>query len=76
MASATWALMTKVPTVCVSRKGGGHDRDSISMEPRGIHWGKKSAYVDFEHLFKVGDAIHHVVGPFLLDGDTGAVNAS
>lgn len=46
------------------------------MWPRAIHFGEKSTYVDFEHLFKVGDAIHHVVCPFLLDGNTGAVNAS
>lgn len=46
------------------------------MEPRGIYSGAKLTYVDFEHLFKVGDAIHHVVGPLLLDGDTGTVDAS
>jgi hypothetical protein len=68
--------MTKVPTVCASSKGGGRDRESISMEPRGIYLGEKLTYIDFEHLFKVGDAIHHVVGPLLLDGDTGTVDAS
>jgi len=33
-------------------------------------------HVDLEHLFKVGDAVDHVVGPLLLDGDTSAVDTS
>jgi len=35
-----------------------------------------STHVDLEHLFKVGDRVDHVVGPFLLDGDSSAVNTS
>lgn len=46
----------------------------MSFFPRSAN--EQKTHVDLEHLLKVRDAVDHVVGPLLLDGDTRAVDAA